>query len=118
MAIYKELLIDQGSTFRYQVSVSDTNDDTAFDLTGFTATSHIKKTYKSVSASATFTCGFAGDNPVSGGITLSLTDEQTKLLPAGRYMFDVVIESITGDIFRVVEGLIEVTPGVTFPAAS
>jgi len=115
MAIYKELLIDQGSTFRYQVSLSDINDDTAFDLSNFTVTSHIKKTYKSLNPAAIFTTAFANNDPTNGAIELGLTDEETASLAPGRYMFDVVIESNTGAIYRVVEGLIEVNPGITLP---
>ena len=116
MAIYKELLIDQGSTFRYQVSLSGVNDNLAFDLSNFTITSHVKKSYKSLSPSVVFTTEFANNDPTNGSIILKLTDEQTAALDSGRYLFDVVIESITGDIYRVVEGLIEVNPGITLPA--
>ena len=48
-----------------------------------------------------------------GLITISLTASQTNALVAGRYVYDVEITSGAGVITRVLEGQLEVTPGVT-----
>ena len=42
-----------------------------------------------------------------------LTAAQTNAIAAGRYVYDVEITSGEGIVTRVVEGQIEVTPGVT-----
>lgn len=110
MAVYEELTIDQGATFRYQVELKDTTDESEFALTGYTATAHMKRSHRAASITATFTT--AVDN--SGGvITISLTDEQTAAIKAGRYVFDIVINSPSGEVSRVTEGIIDVTPSVT-----
>ena len=49
----------------------------------------------------------------TGEITISLTAAQTNALVAGRYVYDAEITSAGGTVTRVIEGQIEVTPGVT-----
>jgi hypothetical protein len=80
------------------------------DLTDYTATAQIRKTYTSSSLSATFTTSIAA---VAGQVTISLTDTQTSALEAGRYVYDLNIESGTGVKTRVIEGQAVITPGVT-----
>lgn len=110
MAVYEELTIDQGATFRYQVELKDTSDESPFDLTGYTATSHMKKNHKS----STITADFLTSVDTTGGIiTISLTDEQTAVLKPGRYVFDIVLESPLGRVNRVTEGIVDITPMVT-----
>jgi hypothetical protein len=53
-------------------------------------------------------------NSASGGtISLSLADTVTNAMKAGRYVYDVEILSGAGSRTRVLEGQVEVTPGVT-----
>ena len=113
MAIYQELEIDQGSTFRYQIDLTLNSTQTPYDLTGYTMKSEIRKNHKSLTVAAAFTCAFQAGNPVLGKILLSLTDEQTAAITPGRYLFDVLITASTGETYRAVEGLVEITPSVT-----
>jgi len=46
-------------------------------------------------------------------IRLILSDTQTNSMKAGRYVYDVEITSPSGEKTRVLEGQVEVTPGVT-----
>ena len=46
-------------------------------------------------------------------VKIALTAAQTNAIAAGRYVYDVEITSGEGIVTRVVEGQIEVTPGVT-----
>ena len=108
MALYEELEIDQGSTFRYQVDLTTSSGD-PYDLNGFTITSQIRKTYKSTVVVGTFT----PTNPALGRIILTLTDEETAAIAAGRYVYDVFIQGPGGQRYRVLEGMITVTPSVT-----
>lgn len=110
MALYEELEMDQGSTFRYQVDLK-TSSGNPYNLEGVTITSQIRKTYRSASIAGTFTTGVT--DPAAGVFTLSMTDEQTSAIAAGRYVFDVYIEDIGGTRYRVLEGMVTVTPGVT-----
>lgn len=108
MAQYEELEIDQGSTFRYQVDLKTTS-RVPYNLTGVTITSQIRKTYRSPSVAGTFTT----ENPSAGRILLSMTDEETAAITAGRYVYDVYIEDSDGQRYRVLEGMVTATPAVT-----
>jgi hypothetical protein len=69
----------------------------------------MRKSYYSSSAN-TLTATITGN--ANGEITLSMTAANTALLTPGRYMYDLVIT--TGSTkTRVVEGIINVLPGVT-----
>jgi hypothetical protein len=109
MAIIANLYIDQGTDYTITVDVTDSAGD-VLDLTGFTATAQVRKTYTSSSLSATFTTSI---NAAAGQVTISLTDTQTSALQAGRYVYDLNIESGGGIKTRVIEGQAVVTPGVT-----
>jgi len=109
MAIIANLYIDQGTDYTITVDVTDSAGD-ILDLTDYTATAQIRKTYTSSSLSATFTTSISA---VAGQVTISLTDTQTSALEAGRYVYDLNIESGTGVKTRVIEGQAVITPGVT-----
>ena len=109
MAIIANLYIDQGTDYTITVDVTDSAGD-ILDLTDYTATAQIRKTYTSSSLSATFTTSIAA---AAGQVTISLTDTQTSALGAGRYVYDLNIESGTGVKTRVIEGQAVITPGVT-----
>lgn len=109
MAIIANLYIDQGTDYTITVDVTDSAGD-VLDLTGYTATAQVRKTYTSSSLSATFTTSI---NAAAGQVTISLTDTQTSALQAGRYVYDLNIESGGGVKTRVIEGQAVVTPGVT-----
>ena len=108
MAAYSELNIEQYSTFNTTINVEDTAGD-AVNLYGYSAASQMRKSYYSSSAN-TLTATITGN--ANGEITLSMTAANTALLTPGRYMYDLVIT--TGSTkTRVVEGIINVLPGVT-----
>ena len=109
MAIVSNLTIDQGSTFSAIVDITDVEDNVLV-LTGYTVAAQIRKTYDSTTA-----VDFTGSvsNATQGEITISLTPAQTNALVAGRYVYDAEITSAGGTVTRVIEGQIEVTPGVT-----
>jgi len=109
MAIIANLYIDQGTDYTITVDVTDSAGD-ILDLTDYTATAQIRKTYTSSSLSATFTTSITA---AAGQVTISLTDTQTSALEAGRYVYDLNIESAGGVKTRVIEGQAVVTPGVT-----
>lgn len=108
MATKANLVIDQGSTFSTDLSLTDEYGDPLI-LSGYSANSQIRKWYTSVNASATFS---AAINVESAVITLSLTANETSNLVAGRYVYDVEISS-GSDVSRIVEGIVTVTPQVT-----
>ena len=110
MAIYSNLTIDQGSTFKANIDVTD-SDGNALNLAGYTVAGQLRKNFNS-STAVDFTASVT--NATDGTIQISLSATQTNSLKAGRYVYDV--EITTGsEVTRVIEGQIEVTPGVTRP---
>ena len=108
MATKANLVIDQGSTFSTDLTLSDENGDRLI-LNGYTANSQIRRWYTSTNASATFTTSI---NVESAVITLTLTANQTSNLVSGRYVYDVEITD-GAEVSRIVEGIVTVTPQVT-----
>ena len=109
MAIVSNLTVDQGATFNAQIDVSDDGGNSQ-NLTGYSVAGQIRKTYDSTTYTA-FTASVS--NATGGTISISLTATQTNALKAGRYVYDVEITSSGGVVTRVLEGQVEVTPGVT-----
>jgi hypothetical protein len=108
MATKANLVIDQGTTFSTDLTLSDENGD-PLSLSGYTANSQIRKWYTSNNISASFATAINVDD---GVITLSLTANQSGSLTAGRYVYDVEIND-GAQVSRIVEGIITVTPQVT-----
>jgi hypothetical protein len=108
MATKSNLVIDQGSTFSTDLTLTDENGDMIL-LSGYTANSQIRKWYTSSNPSATFSTSI---NANLGIVTLSLTANQTSNLIAGRYVYDVELND-GSEVSRIVEGIVTVTPQVT-----
>ena len=109
MAIVSNLTVDQGATFNAQIDITDDSSN-AQNLTGYSVAGQIRKSYDST----TYTAFSASVSNATGGtITISLTSTQTNALAAGRYVYDVEITSGGGVVTRVLEGQVEITPGVT-----
>jgi hypothetical protein len=108
MALKANLLIDQGSTYSTTLMLT-TETDEAMDLSGYTGAAQVRKHYTSSNSSA-----FSVDlNTNTGTVTLSMSANTTANLVAGRYVYDVEITSGSGNVTRVVEGIVTVTPNVT-----
>ena len=134
MAIKANLVIDQGTDFSATIDVKTATGQN-YDLTNHLVRAHMRKnTYSSDYFG--FICTHTG---VTGQITLKMTSGTadgvtesgtrgtegyvhpqpsqpgTKAISAGRYLYDVEIESneTPTKISRVVEGTITVTPGIT-----
>jgi|TARA_B100001094_G_scaffold263767_1_gene265514 hypothetical protein len=110
MAVYSNIVIDQGADYSAAVDVTDSDGD-AVDLTGHTAAGQIRKTYSS-STKVDFAVTFASPR-TTGTLNLGLTNAQTVAMKAGRYVYDIEITNGAGVKTRVLEGQVEITPGVT-----
>lgn len=108
MAVYANLVIDQGTQFVSTVSVED-GSGLPYALSGFTARGTIRRTYTSAT-SYPIQCVIS--RPAEGEIDMTITSTVTSQLKAGRYVYDIVIDD-GNEITRVVEGQVEVTPRVT-----
>lgn len=109
MAAYSEITIEQGATFSTTVNVADAYDN-AINLSGYTASSMMRKSYYSNTA---YVFNAAVTGTANGEITLSMSSANTSTLSPGRYVYDLIIDDGAGTITRVVEGIATVLPAVT-----
>lgn len=115
MATYEDFTIDQGADLALQIELVNP-DGSKKDLTGYSASAKMKKTYRS-EESIDFNAVVATPS-LEGIVTISLTNLQTDTLSTrGRYVYDVEISFVDEEgntiIERVLEGKIKVNPSVT-----
>ena len=82
----------------------------ALNLTGYSSLGQLRKSYGSSTATAMTT---AISNAATGDISITMTDTATAALDAGRYQWDLLITSGSGNKTRVVEGIATVNPSVS-----
>jgi hypothetical protein len=98
------LYIDQGANFTESITVNNV------DLTTATISSKMRPTY----ASSSFTSFTITPTLLSGGqFTMSLTAAQTAALTPGKYVYDLIY-SIGGNVIRVMQGIVDVSPMATY----
>lgn len=102
------LVVDQGTSFETTLTLTQVTDDLV-DLTGYTGSAQLRKHFTS-SNSTSFTVTLGGAN---GTVTLAMSANTTAGLVAGRYVYDVELVDSNGNIARLVEGIVTVTPQVT-----
>lgn len=107
MATVNNIFLDQGTTFDFTFELGNV-DGTKKDLTTYTITGQIRRSYHS-STSVNFTITKVN---LDGEITLKLTANQTAALKSGRYVYDVEILN-NQETLRVLEGILTVNPEVT-----
>ena len=109
---YQELFLEQGASFNSTITLDDVYGDN-YNLTDFGGACQIKKSYYSSNAIAVMDTVIL---PESSSISLRLGANVTANIAPGRYVYDVLIYSHTdaaNNTIRVLEGIINVTPGVT-----
>jgi len=107
MATVQNITIDQGTTFSLTINL--TNDDgTEKDLSSYTVSAQMRKSYYT----STYTAFTTAKVDSEGELTISLTATQTSDIKAGRYVYDIEIES-SAETLRILEGIVTVTPEVT-----
>jgi hypothetical protein len=107
MAIKANIVIDQGSDFSTEISVTDDNGDPV-NLTGYSAAAQMRKHYTSATA-----ISFVATIDVAGAVALSMNAATSSNVTAGRYVYDCEITSSSNVVSRLVEGIVTVTPQVT-----
>ena len=114
MAGYQNLFINQAETFSTSLTLTDYT-GAPYNLEGFTVKSSAKRSYYSKDVALNFTPDVT--NGVGGVVTLNATAEQTaNLISSVTYVYDViVIDNVYGNVTRVLEGQIFVSPSVTQP---
>jgi hypothetical protein len=110
MAQFIELDLDQGTDFNIDLDL--TNDDgVAINVTNYTFTSSIRKSFYSLNPTANLTVSI--HSAANGNITLSMNAATTTNIKPGRYLFDVKQVDAQNTKSRVIEGIITVNPQVT-----
>ncbi len=109
MSGYLDLTINQGATFKRDVTIADA-DNTPVNISGNTFRGQIRRRASSEDILATFTCTIT--DPLLGKLSIDLTDAQTSAIPAGHWVYD--IEWVNGsDVARLLEGGAITTAEVT-----
>jgi len=112
MATTTNIVIEQGATFSQDFIVKDSAGDVK-DLTGYTATAQIRRSYYSSTATDFTTAVVEAD----GKVTLSLTAAETAAISVGstgnnRYVYDLEVAS-DSETLRPFQGIVTVRPNVT-----
>ena len=111
MAAYSEIQVEQYATFSTTINVEDIT-GSALNLSGYSVNSSIRRSYYTNSSINFDAFVSAASN---GEITISLSAANTSNLTPGRSLYDVVITAPNGVKTRVVEGIVNILPGVTRP---
>lgn len=121
-AVVRDLSIEQGATFRLSFTWSTSAGvdgsgvpiaGTPYDLTDCTARMQIRKSYTSPALVSLA----SGDGITLGGpagtVEITVSDERTDALNVKTALYDLEIEFPSGDVYRVLEGAVTVSPNVT-----
>ena len=106
------LVINTGSDFSTTFTVVDTS-NAAFDFTGYTAASQMSKSVAggaTLGAVGTITVGIT--SALGGKINISLSEQNTRNLSEGRYVYDVNVKTGT-NVSKLVNGNILVYAGIS-----
>ncbi len=101
--------VEQGATFTRLLTLKE--NDSAMNLTGYSAASQMRSTADTSTVAGTFTATVS--NAGAGQITLSMTATQTGNIEEGIYVYDTEITSGAGAITRILQGKVTVTANVT-----
>jgi hypothetical protein len=119
------VVLNQGSDFDLSILIS--GDSGPIDITGYTFSSDIKiSTDPTVQPVASFTFTLQNQMTNTGQVSWTLPNATTKMLLTSiinatvdglrtvtPYLFDVLMTDNGGEITRIIQGLILVSPGVT-----
>lgn len=115
MAATVNLVINQGATYSKRVVWKAGSPAIPVNLSGFSAAMQIRRSLSSSTPVLTLTSA-GGDialEPSTGAITINISSEETKKLPAGRYVYDLETTGLGGEITRLMKGTATVSAEVT-----
>jgi hypothetical protein len=103
-------IVEKNADYSTEINITNESNGAPLNLAGYTAEAKMKKSHTS---STFYNINVEFADRIGGILRIFLTNIETSNIPAGRYVYDVVINSPNGIKTRVVEGIIEVSPGVT-----
>ena len=112
-AAHVDLEIEKGTTFKYSLAYLNA-DNTPIPLTGFTARMQIRQKHASAAALADYSTanGKITLNEAEGKIFIKVPASETEYTWVDG-VYDLVIISPQGEVTRLLEGAITVSPNVT-----
>jgi len=105
------LVIYTGTDFSQTFVLEDTQSNSVMNLTGYSGCAQMKR-YESSLKTADFTVEFSNDR-TTGRVTISMNSTTTNGLKAGKYFYDLLLNSPTGTTTRAVEGTVLVKKSIT-----
>jgi len=105
------LVIYTGTDFEQTFVLEDAQSNSVMNLTSYNGCAQMKR-YESSLKTADFTVSFANDRR-TGRVTISMDATTTSALKAGKYFYDLLLNSPTGTTTRAVEGTVLVKKSVT-----
>jgi hypothetical protein len=109
-----DLTIPAGATYSQTLNWKTGSPAAFVNTTNFTARMQLRTSYSAASASLELTTANGRISLTNAGvITLSLTATETAALAAGRYVYDLEMVSSGGQVTRLLEGVVTVSPEVT-----
>ena len=112
MSAKYNLVCDQATTFNFQFQIK--NDSTPWDLTGYSGTMTVRPFVGATTTTvvASTANGAMVLTALTGRINITLSAATTAAITAGRYAYDLVLDSGT-EVTRILEGKFIVTGAVT-----
>lgn len=107
MVLTKNLYVNQGASFVETIDASDSQGQ-VLNLNNYTITSQIKKSYTSAN-SIYFDVSVLNNTQIQ----LYLDSYTTANLTSVKYVYDVILSDDNGNVERIQEGTIIVSPGVS-----
>lgn len=118
-AVNRPIMIEQGATWTlgfnwHMAGVDAGTPGVAYDLTGWIARMQIRKRQGSpLLLEATSENGKIVLGGTSGRVDIKFTDEDTDGLTTASASYDLELENPGGDVFRILEGTVSVSPNIT-----
>ena len=103
--------LEQGTTFARSLTLQENG--TAMNLTNYTVASQMRSTHDSSTVVGTFVCSV--NNATGGIIQMGMSSSASGAIEEGIYVYDVEITSSGGggNVKRILQGTVTVTPEVT-----
>ena len=112
MSVYvNNIVINSGAEFYQELNILSSNGDDAINLTGYAATSMMRKHAESTTKTADFVVGIT--SAVDGTLSLGLGSTITAAIKEGRYVYDVMLTTDTNTRSIVVEEMALVRSGIS-----
>jgi hypothetical protein len=101
----------QGATFDQQFIWKI--DDTPVDLSTYTARMQVRRSFDAADTIVDLTEGYGITLSEDGEIDIYIDADDTSDLPGGSFVYDIELESDSGEVTRLLQGAFIVSPEVT-----